>query len=118
MLVAFASMTLKPTTRSFGVTVVTFALQPVTPAWVLLPVASTAPVETRPVKDAAEIKPSVEEAEKVAVSTVPEARPAGASAEAIATWSLFASFVCASTDQVKPPPLTEVRVADAWFQTA
>ena len=117
VLLAFASIVDQPRTRSLGFVVVTLALQATTPPWVVLALASSGAVGATPVNDAAAIKPCVTEPENVAVSTCPTARPTGAGADAIAIRKLLVFLICASTVQVKPPPVTEVRVRVELFQT-
>src|SRR5947207_3209059 len=104
-------------TRSFGFVVVTDPVQPVTPPWRFVVVPSRGTPAATPVKDAAAIRPCPRAAGNVAVRTVPDASPSGADAEAIATWSLFASLPWTSTVHVRPPPLTDVRARVASFQT-
>src|SRR5436190_7116500 len=98
----------KPRTRSFAFVVVTEADHAV-PVPVALAVASTGDVVAIPVKDAAAMRPWVTGPENVAVITTPDASPAGAEADAMATRPLLpAAFCCRSTVQVSPPPLTDV----------
>src|SRR5213593_2962406 len=110
-------MTLYASTRSPGTVVVTVAFQAVTAPWTRLPVASRNAPALTPVKEAPAISPCVTEPEKVAVRTVPDASPSGASADAIAAWSLLSSRLCTSTVQVSAPPVTDVSVRAASFQT-
>ena len=117
VLLAFASIVDQPRTRSLGFVVVTLALHAATPPCVVLALASSGEVGATPVNDAAAIKPWVTEPAKVAVKTCPTASPTGAGAEAIAIRKLLVFLTCASTVQVRPPPLTEVSVRVELFQT-
>ena len=85
VLVVFASITLYASTRSPGTVVVTVAFHAATAPWLRLAVASTELPVATPVNDAPAIRPCVTDPEKVAVRTVLDERPAGASADAIAT---------------------------------
>src|SRR5215203_3447481 len=116
VLVVTASRPLQPRTRSFAFVVVTLSAQAATPRCVLIPERSTGLVDAMPVNEAAEISPCVTDPVKVAVITVPAARPAGADAEAIAPWNLLESLTWASTVHVRPPPPTELSVLLVWFQ--
>src|SRR3954447_18671093 len=118
VLVAFASIVLQPSTRSFGFVVVSEQLQPVTPPCVALAVTSTGETVLMPVKETLLIRPCTTDPEKVAVRTVLLGSPEGAGAETIA-WRmlLLVAFACTSTVQVSPPPATDVSVRVEFVQS-